>query len=97
MPGAFGWDDIGDFSSLAALLPDPGRGPRVLGERDLVHALDATGLVVPGSQRTVTVLGLEDVIVVDTPDALLVTTRERAQDVRALVEHLRDHGRIDLI
>jgi mannose-1-phosphate guanylyltransferase len=44
----------------------------------------------------VAVVGMDDVVVVDTPDALLVTTRARAQEVKALVERLRETGRADL-
>jgi mannose-1-phosphate guanylyltransferase len=68
----------------------------VLGDPALVRALDATGLVVPGSGRVVAVVGLDDVVVVDTPDALLVTTRARAQDVKRLVAGLREGDRADL-
>jgi mannose-1-phosphate guanylyltransferase len=90
VPGGFEWDDVGDFNTLAALLPADDAGMRVLGDASRVVAVDALdGLVVPGGGRTVTVLGLDDVVVVDTPDALLVTTRERAQDVRAIVDALR--------
>ena len=98
VPGRFSWDDVGDFTSLGSLLserPDL-PGLRVLGDVDLVLAKDTTGVVVPGSGRTVAVLGLEGIVVVDTPDALLVTTRERAQDVKALVDLLKATGRDDL-
>jgi mannose-1-phosphate guanylyltransferase len=91
VPAALGWDDIGDWASLAALLP--GDGPlRVLGDDVNVHAVDATGVIVPDTGRLVAVLGLEDVVVIDTPDALLVTTRERAQEVKAIVDHLKRAG-----
>jgi mannose-1-phosphate guanylyltransferase len=98
VPGRFTWDDVGDFDSVASLLPDvaAGAGLKILGEVDLVLAKDATGVVFPGSGRTVAVLGLDDIVVIDTPDALLVTTRERAQDVKALVDLLKAAGRIDL-
>lgn len=96
----FPWDDVGDFNSLAELLPAPGAalpdGLRVLGEAGAVLARDASGIVAPGSGRIVAVVGLDDVVVVDTPDALLVTTRERAQDVKALVDELKSSGRSDL-
>ena len=49
----------------------------------------STGLVVPRGGRLVALVGVDDVVVVDTPDAVLVTTRERAQDVKALVDRLR--------
>ena len=59
-------------------------------------AVDASGLVVPASGRVVAVIGLDDVVVVDTPDALLVTTRARAQDVKQVVAELKESGRSDL-
>jgi mannose-1-phosphate guanylyltransferase len=98
VPGGFTWDDVGDFPSLGSLLSDAVALPglRVLGEVGLVLAKDTTGLVIPGSGRTVAVLGLDDIVVVDTPDALLVTTRARAQDVKVLVDLLKATGRADL-
>ncbi|MFC5729579.1 MULTISPECIES: mannose-1-phosphate guanylyltransferase [Nocardioides] len=95
VPGGFGWDDVGDFDSLAELL---GKDEEctILGDADVVHVLQATGLVVPGSGRVVAVVGLDDVVIVDTPDALLVTTRERAQDVKGIVAALKEKGRTDL-
>ena len=60
----------------------------VLGDGQRVQAVDATGLVVPGSDRVIAVVGLDDVVVVDTGDALLVTTTARAQDVKAIVAEL---------
>ena len=96
VPAPFGWDDVGDFDSLAGLVP-AGEGPvTVVGDVGSVTAVDATGLVVPGSGRRVAVVGLEDVVVVDTPDALLVTTRARAQDVKRVVDELKAAGRTDL-
>jgi mannose-1-phosphate guanylyltransferase len=72
-------------------------GARVLGDPSHVRALDATGVVVPASGRLVAVVGLEDVVVVDTADALLVVAKDRAQDVRAVVDALRAEGRTDLL
>ncbi|MCL2543083.1 MAG: sugar phosphate nucleotidyltransferase [Nocardioidaceae bacterium] len=95
VPGAFGWDDVGDFDSLAGLIADRHQ-LAVLGDAGLLHTDGATGLVVPGSGRIVAVIGLDDVVVVDTPDALLVTTRDRAQDVKSVVAALKDKGRQDL-
>lgn len=101
VPGDFGWDDIGDFASLRALLTPPegsDDGARVLGDDASVVRLDSIGsLVVPGSGRMVVLLGLDDVVVVDTPDALLVTTRARAQEVKEAVAELRSRGRADLL
>ena len=102
VPASFGWDDVGDFDSLVPLVPHvQGRadaGPVTLGAERDVLAIDAHGgLVVAGSGRLVTVLGLSDVVVVDTPDALLVTSRAHAQGVKAVVDAVRAAGRGDLL
>jgi mannose-1-phosphate guanylyltransferase len=96
VPGSFGWEDVGDFAALADLLPEVGPGLKVLGDDSLVLALASTGLVVAHGGRSVTVLGLEDVVVVDTEDALLVTDRAHAQDVKSVVEALKQTGRAEL-
>ncbi len=95
VPGPFGWEDVGDFGALAALRESPGVG--VLGDPDQVVARDSSGLVVRASDRLVAVLGLDDVVVVDTGDAVLVTRLDRAQDVKQVVEELRARGREDLL
>ncbi|MFJ3408278.1 mannose-1-phosphate guanylyltransferase [Promicromonospora sp. NPDC090134] len=98
VPGTFGWDDIGDYNSLAVLLPSDDRGAKVLGDPAGVVRIESAGsVVVPASGRLVTVLGLDDVVVVDTEGALLVTTRARAQQVKDMVAAVRDHGRDDLL
>lgn len=94
VPADLGWEDIGDFHSLATIVGEADL--RVLGDAHDVLAEDATGVVVPRSGRLVAVLGLDDVVVVDTPDAVLVTTRDRAQDVKTLVDRLLAADRADL-
>ncbi|HET7476291.1 MAG TPA: mannose-1-phosphate guanylyltransferase [Dermatophilaceae bacterium] len=98
VPADLGWEDVGDFAALATLLAEAADQPglRVLGDPAQVLALDASGVVVPSSGRVVAVLGLDDVVVVDTSDAVLVTTRDRAQDVKSLVDALKAAGRLDL-
>lgn len=94
--GRFGWDDVGDFSSLRTLLEPTLDGVAVLGDPALVRAVDTSGLVVPGAGRLVAVVGLDDVVVVDTGDAVLVTTSERAQDVKRIVAALDEDGHDEL-
>jgi mannose-1-phosphate guanylyltransferase len=99
VPGSFGWDDIGDFASLAGLLHEGTAAPgsvTVLGDGRMVRAVDSDGLVVPAAGRLVAVVGLDGVVVVDTPDALLVTTIERAQDVKTVVAALEEDGHGEL-
>jgi mannose-1-phosphate guanylyltransferase len=93
VPGDFTWDDVGDFASLAGLLVGG-----TLGDPATVLRIDADGaLVVTGEGRTVTVIGLPDAVVVDTPGAILVTTRAHAQAVKAGVDGWRAAGREDLL
>ena len=98
VPASFGWDDVGDFDSLAELLGATADRavPVVLGDDAEVRVVHSTGLVVPGSGRMVAVIGIDDVVVVDTPDALLVTTRSKAQEVKHIVAALEASGRDDL-
>lgn len=97
VPGGFDWDDVGDFKSLSGLLPAGEGGMTVVGDPDRVRAIDSDGLVVSESGRLIAVVGLDDVVIVETDDALLVTSRERAQDVKLVVQALKDEGRTDLV
>nr|MBA2560540.1 mannose-1-phosphate guanylyltransferase [Propionibacteriales bacterium] len=96
IPADIGWDDIGDVVALAGLLAGPG-DVRVLGESSHVLAVDATGLVAQSGSRTVTLLGVHDIAVIDTEDAVLVTTMADAQRVKDLVSTWRERGRSDLL
>lgn len=95
VPADPGWDDLGDYATLAGLLARPD-GPAVLGDAGLVRSLAASGLVVPASGRLVALVGVDDVVVVDTPDTVLVTSRQQAQRVKDLVAALRESGRDDV-
>ncbi|SCL49928.1 mannose-1-phosphate guanylyltransferase [Micromonospora yangpuensis] len=100
VPGDFGWNDVGDFHTLGDVLPTDPAGNVVLGTDAKADVLlrDSSGLVVVSqSGRLVSVLGMRDTIVVDTADAVLVCARERAQDVKALVDELKQRGEEALI
>ena len=99
IPGDFGWDDIGDFNSVAALLPSVDeRNLKILGNTEQVVTLDSAGdIVVPNSERTVALLGVNDMVVVDTPDALLITPRARRQEVKSMVKTLAESGCDELL
>ncbi|MEO3742063.1 sugar phosphate nucleotidyltransferase [Plantactinospora sp. B5E13] len=103
VPGDFGWNDVGDFDTLGEVLTADGSGNVVLGAetggpKPGVLLRDCERLVVvPHSGRLVATLGVRDLIVVDTPDALLVCPRDRAQDVKKLVDELKARGEEDLV
>lgn len=98
IPGHFGWDDIGDFAAVSRLHSGEREGQlAVLGDADRVVAVDASGIVVAGGERTIALIGVPDVVVVDTGDALLVTTRDHAQQVKNIVDRLKQDGRTGLL
>jgi mannose-1-phosphate guanylyltransferase len=100
VPGDFGWYDVGDFHALGEILPRDEAGNAVVAGSDGSSVLlrDAAGaVVVPRSGRLVAVLGMSDVVVVDTPDAVLVCPRDRAQDVKSIVDELKLRGDTDRI
>lgn len=94
VPGAFGWDDVGDVDAVARLVA--GDGPVVtLGAPAL--AVDATGAVLSTTGRPVVLVGVDDVVVVDTTDAVLVVPRAQAQRVKDAVDAVRAADRTDLL
>lgn len=88
VPGEFTWADVGDFASLAGLLPVDPSGATVLGTGEVLTVDAAGGFVVPDG-RTVVLAGVDDVVVVSTPDVLLVTTRSHAQRLSDVVQAVR--------
>ncbi|BDR53482.1 mannose-1-phosphate guanyltransferase [Bombiscardovia nodaiensis] len=99
VPGGFGWDDIGDFNSVAALLPSSNRqNIKILGDSDQVSYLDSAGdVVVPAAGRAIALLGVNDMVVVDTPDALLIAPRSRSQEVKDMVSKLSEDGQENIL
>jgi len=98
VPGDFGWNDIGDFHTLGDLLPGDEAGNVVLGEakNTALHNTERV-VVVPRSGRLVAAVGVHDLIIVDTDDAVLVVPRDRAQDVKKIVDALKESGAADYV
>jgi mannose-1-phosphate guanylyltransferase len=90
IPGDFEWADIGNWAELGDRVRADVHGNSVEGESILV---DTTGSLILGARRLVAAIGLDDMIIVDTEDALLVCPRSRAQDVRKIVDGLRRAGK----
>ena len=94
VPGDFGWNDVGSWE-VAWELAD--RDPRGNALPPGSVAIDATNLLVRdettgGTRKTWALVGVQDLVIVETDDAVLVIPRRRAQDVRAVVDALRDRG-----
>jgi mannose-1-phosphate guanylyltransferase len=94
VPGDFGWTDVGDFHTVGEVLEADEHGNVLVGDdKSDVVLQDVTGsVIVPQSGRLVAALGVSEIIVVDTPDAVLVCRRDRAQDVKTLVDELKARG-----
>jgi mannose-1-phosphate guanylyltransferase len=98
IPGDFDWDDVGDFASIAKLHSGGRKSDlAILGENARVLADASTGVVISQSGRLISLIGVTDIVVVDTPDALLVTTTANAQRVKAVVDALKLSGRNDVL
>jgi mannose-1-phosphate guanylyltransferase len=93
VPARFGWSDVGDWNNLGELIERDDDGNSVRG--DLVQSRTRNSVVWSETGRLVALVGLENIAVVDTEDALLVINRGDAQEVRLIVEQLktmRRHG-----
>lgn len=97
VPAEFEWHDVGDFASIAELQSQGRKGNLAVLGSARVLADSSSGILVSDTDRLVALIGLEDVIVVDTPDALLVTTKEHAQKVKSLVDVLKQSGHSELL
>lgn len=85
VPVDCGWSDIGSWQAISELYESDALGNRVQGEAVLI---DTRNTFVQGDQRLVAAVGVENLVIVDTGDAVLVASRDRAQEVKAVVEEL---------
>ena len=89
VPVSFKWSDVGSWGSLDEVARKDKAG-NVVGGR--VIDIDSQRSIVYGDRRVVATIGLTDMVVVDTPDATLVCPKSRAQDVKRIVEILKEQG-----
>ena len=98
VPGSFDWDDVGDFASIAKLHAGGRKNDlAILGENARVLADASSGIVISQSDRIISLIGVRDIVVIDTPDALLVTTTANAQRVKSVVDALKLSGRSEVL
>jgi mannose-1-phosphate guanylyltransferase len=102
LPGDFGWNDLGCWDALhehvADCAPDSVSVANVFdGDDPLCISIDSSGNYVHAPGKVIALVGVTNLVVVQTKDALLITTRERSQDVGKVVAELKAAGRDDLI
>jgi mannose-1-phosphate guanylyltransferase len=102
LPGDFEWNDLGSWSALHEHVADcPPENISIAnvfeGEDPVCISIDSTGNYVHAPGKVIALVGVSDLVVVQTKDALLITTRDRSQDVGKVVAELKRAGRDDLI
>ncbi len=89
VPGDFGWSDIGSWAAISGLVAADGEGNRVIGD---AVVLDSSNTFVQAQDRLVAAVGVDNLLVIETSDAVLVADRSRAQDVKKVVDKLKAQG-----
>jgi mannose-1-phosphate guanylyltransferase len=89
IPVDIGWTDVGNWASLAELLPPDQEGNIFVGP---YKEIDTHNTFVFGGNRLVATIGVKDIVIVDSEDALLVCAKQREQEVREIVERLKKNG-----
>jgi mannose-1-phosphate guanylyltransferase len=97
LPADFGWNDLGSWASLHEHMGEDDGENVMDGETTGLFAIQSSGNYVYAPGKTVALLGVDGLVVVETEDALLITTRARSQDVSKLVRAIHEGGREDLI
>ena len=92
LPINVGWSDVGSFSALWEVLDKDENGNVGLGD---VKHIDSKNCLVQSENQFVATIGVEDIVVVGTKDSVLVTKRDRVQDVKAVVSHLEATSRTE--
>ncbi len=91
IPADFGWDDLGTWAALERVVPADQQGNIITGQ---VLAVDTAGSILQSDQghRLLVAFGVSDLVVVDTPDVVLVADKARATDLKAVVGRLEAEG-----
>jgi mannose-1-phosphate guanylyltransferase len=89
IPGSFGWDDVGTWNALDRVL-----NPDELGNlfRGSVVSIDTRGCIIEGKTKLIAAVGVEDLVVIDTDDVMFICKKEKAQDIKKLLEKMRAEG-----
>ncbi len=91
VPAGFGWSDVGSWDAVASAHSRDAAGNSITGT-DKVHLVETRNTHIESTSHTakvVAAVGVEDLVIVDTPDALLVADRSKSQEVKAVVEALK--------
>jgi len=94
IPGSFGWDDVGSWLALARINPVNDYGNVLSGN---LIAVDTKNCIIQGGEKLIATVGVQNLIVVDTPDAILICQKGNAEDIKKVLEKLRICNRTEYI
>ena len=94
VPGEFGWNDVGSFDMMGVLHDSDAKGNICIGDN---ISIDSKDCITYSSGRLVATIGLENVVVIETKDAVLVCDKSKVQDVKKVVEQLKADKRNELL
>ena len=94
MAASMGWNDVGSWDNLGVLYDEDMDGNVVAGDAITIDTKDS---IIYGRKRLITTVGVENLIVVETEDAILVCDKSRAQDVKLIVDELKKKDRRELL
>ncbi len=94
IPGSFGWDDVGNWLAVERINETDDAKNYIEGN---VISIGSERSTICGGKRLIAAVGVEDIIIVDTDDAVLICSKNNTQDVKQVIAQLKDQGRTDLV
>ena len=94
IPGNFGWDDVGSWLALERVNRTNEYGNMIQGD---VISINTKNTIVCGAKKLIATVGIEDLVVVDTDDAILICAKDSTQDVKKVIENLKICNRNELV
>ena len=94
IPGSFGWDDVGSWLAVGRLQKEDADGSIVAGD---VITVNSKNCIIQGESKLIAAVGLENIIVVDTKDAILICDKEHAGEIKTVMAQLEENGRTELL
>ena len=95
VPVDIGWNDVGSWAAIYEINPSDAHDNVVLNAKHV--AIETRASLIQGNGRLIVTIGLEDIIIIDSDDALLVCARDKAQDIKKVVEWLKEQGKTKLL
>ena len=94
LAGNFGWDDVGSWLAVGRIKENDSLGNVINGN---VVAVNTENCVIEGAEKLIATVGLRDMIVVDTKDATLISTKENAGEIKKVLAKLRESGKTEYL